>query len=163
MRIELDILVPLHLVAALEPFEVQLGMVEHDIRAQQVCRHIGQHVLHEGPIGRVLLVRALDAAHAGGVRAVFGGEVEDVPRFPLRTTLVHHAPGDRQQALDPSFRHGILHERETLLEIVDARLLRQDARRFGQNEFGRHGAGLRYSVSPTLAAAGPAPQAQRAA
>ena len=88
VREELDVLMPFHRVGGVEPFEVQFGVVEDDVRPHKVRRHIRHQAGGEPPIGVMLDVGRFQAAEDGFLRRMLRRHVERVVRGADRTALV---------------------------------------------------------------------------
>ena len=142
VRPERDVLVPLHLVAALRPFEIELRLVELDVRADQVGDRIGQRrALARGifPVQRMMIVHAGEPAQARVRGRVALVEVPGLVRFGDLAAAVDHLVGDGAQLLDPAVGQELLQQDVAVLEIELALLLGQDLRLDRQHLLGRHG------------------------
>ena len=62
VRVNLGILVPLHLVVGVIPFEVQVRVMERDVGPEEIRGHVRDNTLTEIPIAIVAVVDPLDPA-----------------------------------------------------------------------------------------------------
>ena len=143
VRPERDVLVPLHLVAALRPFEVELGLVEFHVRADEIGdgvrqRRVGARRVF--PVGGMMIVHARKPPQARVLAGVALVDVPDVVRLGDAAALVHHLVGGAAQPLDPAVGQEFLEQDVAVLEIELALLLRQHARLDGKDVLRRHGA-----------------------
>src|SRR5690554_2714737 len=90
---------PYHLKKNARPLEVQLRVVEDDVRADEVGGDVGVNgVPRVGPVVRVLVDRAGDAAQARGVGGVVGLEVEYAVGRGEGAAALDHLVGGGAQA-----------------------------------------------------------------
>ncbi len=141
VRPERDVLVPLHLVAALPPFEVELRLVELDVRPDEIGDRVGQRRVvgrRIVPERRVMVVHAGEPAQAGALAGVALVEVPDRVGPGDAAAPLHHRLGGGAQPLDPAVGQEFLQQQVAVLEIELALLLRQHARLDGKDLLGRH-------------------------
>ena len=86
------------------PFEVQLGVVEGYVGAQQVGRGVGGGPGGELPIERVTLVGPLEPAHPRPLGAMARRQVEVPSRSRLVPALLDELGSDGIEALEPVVR-----------------------------------------------------------
>ena len=138
MGIELDVLVPVHLVVSVVPLEIELGVMEHDVGADEIRRHVREHAGGDLPEQRVLLVRPLEAPDARRIRRMARRQIEDGAGAALAPTLldelVHHGP----DASDLAGVEQRLHREVSTGEIILALLLVEDPGGVGQYGFRCH-------------------------
>ena len=146
VRPERDVVVPLHLLAALAPLEVQLRVVELHVGADEVGHGVGQHrVIHVLPEHRMVLGRIAHPTQPGRARAVIGLEVEGVVGAGDLAAALDQLLGGVAELPDPLVADDPFEEEVALLEVELALRLRQHPRRDGKDLFWRHG-GLAFSV-----------------
>ena len=82
---ELDVLVPLDLLATVGPLEIEFGVVKFDIRTDEVFRYVNDRAVGcEIAVKGVLLGREGQAAQARVVGAVAAFQIEDTVGFGAR-------------------------------------------------------------------------------
>jgi hypothetical protein len=140
VRVEADVVVPLHFLAAVGPLEVELGVVELHVRAHQVCDDVRHHrIAAIVPEDRVLLHRIRDAAQARRVGPVRGLEIEDRIGLGHLAAALDELIGRGAQLRDPLLADRLGHEKEPVVEVRLTLLLGQDLRLDGENLFRCHG------------------------
>ena len=134
MRPELDVLVPLHLFAAVCRLEVQLRMVELHVGTEQVDGDVDDGRLRrERPVRVVQISGRAEPAQSGLVGGVSGVEVEDDVRLGQRATLLDELVGDRAQPLEPDIVDEPGNRAPTVLVVV-RRAGRRTARAKGSRD-----------------------------
>jgi len=139
MRKELDILVPLHAVRFVEPFEIQLGVMEHHVRTDKVRRHIGHQPGGKIPVDVTCRVGTLQPAQHRMIRTVAGTDVKPVVARGNGFALFDKIFGRRLQHGQNVGGYDLRHADKALFEIILALFLTQNTGGFGQNLFRRHG------------------------
>ena len=151
MRPVLDVLVPFDLLASLGPFEVQLRVVELDVRPDQIGDDVGDD--RPGgvvPVPLVVLHRAGKAAEPRIVRSVAGLEVEHRIGFRDRAALFHPFRGDRPHLLHHFGRDDAFDQEVAVVEVELPLLLGKHAGRSIENLFWSHVRRLRECSEPPM-------------
>jgi hypothetical protein len=132
--------VPFHFLAPFRPFEIELGMMEFHVGADEIGSDVGDWRLdHKLPISGMMLDRARKAPQPWFLESMSWLQVEDCIGFLHRAAALHHFSSDRAQPLYPLTGHCILHEQIAVGEVAFLLLLRQDARRLREHLFRGHG------------------------
>src|SRR5439155_16996780 len=139
VRPEADVVVPLHLLAALRPFEIQLGVMELHVGADQVGDDVREDRLQAViPETRVLLHGVRNAAQPRRVRAMLGLQVENRVRLRHLAAALDQLLGGGAQPRDPFVADRALHVKIALAEILLALGLCQHLRWNRKNLLGSH-------------------------
>lgn len=113
--------------------------MEHDVRADQIRRHVGQYAGGDFPEQGMMLMRPAQAAQPGRIGGMSRRKVKDFPRSGFtpaqRKEVIHHRL-DVGQLSGP--KQG-LDDDVAVAEIRFPLALAKHACRVGKYRFGRHG------------------------
>ena len=152
-----NVLVPLHLVAAFRPFEVELRVVELDVGTDEVRDRIRQRRLGAR---RIFPERGVMVIHAGETpqtRVLACVGLVDVPhgvRRRYRPAAIDHLLGGSPQPLDPVVAQELLQQHVAVLEVELALLLGQNLWLQSQHLFWGHRPTSSHAVLHAAEAAG---------
>jgi len=133
---ELDVLMPLYFLAAAAPFEVQLGVVEFDIRPEQIFGYVNKGALAgEFPIGVMKVCRGVQAPYAGLFGTVAWLQVKALVLALNAAAKLNELIGHILKPAEPRFAHQSFNADETIAKVSFALMLAECLGRAFKNRF----------------------------
>ena len=138
VRVELDVLMPRHLIGAVVPLEVELRVVKHDIGSDDIGRDVGDDAGREFPERFVPHVGAIEPAQTRRMGRVARGEIEGCTGLRLLAAEIDEFRGEAAKPLEGFVVDEAFDAEKTVVEVERTLGTIEHARWMGEDLFRGH-------------------------